>query len=65
MEGGGIKCGKREWGDLASSRSSEIEKIALRAQRNSHSIAHELLVKCKCIPQQPRNKQAATSVAYN
>lgn len=43
----------------------KIEKIALIAQRNSHPIAHELLVKCKCIPQQPRNEQAATSLAYN
>lgn len=64
-EGGGIKWGKSEWRDLVSSKQSEGEKIALSAQWNSHPIAHELLVKCKCIPEQPRNKQAATSLAYN
>lgn len=61
-EGGGIKWGKER---MERSCELQIEKIALRAQRNSHSIGYELSVKCKCIPQQPRNKQAATSLAYN
>lgn len=57
---------ERENGEILWSQDrSETEKIALSAQRNSHPIAHELLVKCKCIPQQPRNKQAATSLVYN
>lgn len=46
-------------------RAPEVGKMSLIAERNSHPIAHRLWVKCKCIPQQPRNKQAATSFAYN
>lgn len=57
-EDGGIK---EEKGRDEAQRS-EIEEVALIARRNSHPIAPELSHKCKCIPWQPRNKQAATSL---
>lgn len=65
-EGGGNKWGRSKWKDLVRSlHRVKFEKITLRAQWNLHPVADELLVKCKCIPQQPRNKQAATSLPYN
>lgn len=48
-EGGGVRPGKRE-------PEKSCEKA--ERQRNSHSTAHK---KCKCIPRQPRDKQAAAS----
>lgn len=58
-EGGG-----RKWGKGRMQGSRDVRKTLI-AERNSHPIAYRLWVKCKCIPQQPRNKQAATSLAYN